>query len=56
MGCASSTPVKEGRVKKNTTSAKSHSDIRKRDGSNLGPNLDVGPDYKLIKHLGTDLT
>lgn len=54
MGCGSSTPVKDavqGMVKAGTTAA-SHANLRMKDSSQHGPNLDVGPDYKMMKHLG----
>ena len=48
MGCASSTPVKDGK----TTSARQHNDSRTQDSSQKGPTLYVGPHFKQIKHLG----
>ncbi len=55
MGCGASTPVKHDSAKKTTTSAASHRDMRKRESSQLGVDLDVGPDYARVKHLGTAL-
>lgn len=36
-----------------TTSAKKHNEMRTKDSSQRGPTLDVGPNYKQLKHLGT---
>ena len=51
MGCGASTPVKDSAPGK-ATSAASAADLRRQDGSQHGPNFDVGPHYKLGKHLG----
>jgi hypothetical protein len=50
MGCGASSPVKDrdGRV----MSAKTHADLRAKDGSQRGPTLDVGPGYRMGRHLG----
>jgi serine/threonine-protein kinase SRK2 len=48
MGCASSKPVEE--VPKKTTAAEHHESRTKEGSQRLG--LELGPDYKLIQHLG----
>lgn len=55
MGCGASTPVKDDPPKKpekKGTSAASHANLRSKEGSQRGPSLYVGPDYKKLKHLG----
>lgn len=52
MGCGSSTPVKEDTKLGKGTTAASHANLRTKDGSGRGPELDVGPEYKISGHLG----
>ena len=50
MGCGASTPVK------GNTSAASAAELRTKDTSQKGPTFDVGPNYKMGKHLGAGTT
>lgn len=49
MGCGSSTPVKSDRT--TSTTASGHAKMRTRAGDGSSQ-LDIGPNYKAIKHLG----
>jgi len=51
MGCGASTPVKPDDPHR-TTTAQKHNEMRTREGSQRGPEFNVGEHYRLIKHLG----
>lgn len=56
MGCGASSHVKnDDGADRRTTTAASHRDMRSRQSVQPKEDLDIGPEYVKIKHLGTFL-
>jgi len=52
MGCGASSHVKDDEAGRGTSTAATHRDMRSRQSVQPKEDLDIGPEYVKIKHLG----